>query len=421
MQFFSSTTLLSHEKQQMIQRFPPEIKLSYETVAHKKVSEDYTLCVAIPYGRKAYLWWTHYKNNLVCCLLELNRNNDIGENVTFVKAPYPTDFELGTIISGVLVDENNENNQTEQLAETTNTKTIEKTKPKILLVDDIFMYKGHVLNKFQSATFTTKLPFLTNFFETISSLESPSDQLYMNYYTYWQRNFQMGDEIIPEHISVPYTIRYLQYRNINTIAPNLNISIYKKHIWNPQIVSDKIWDTVDKPMVPNWFLDVHKYIYNQKCLFWVKADIDYDVYYLYAKDAQQANILYQYAYIPNYVTSVMMNKLFRIIKENDNLDYIEESDDEDVYEDIRQDKYVDLQKKVLMECVFDKRFKKWIPVKEIQDHQLERYVPFIHELVIMKQNENKYHHHNRNHQHKTKNPNQNNQPQYKKQRYKNHG
>jgi hypothetical protein len=60
-------------------------------------------------------------------------------------------------------------------------------------------------------------------------------------------------------------------------------------------------------------------------------------------------------------------------------------------------------------------------VKEIQDHQLERYVPFIHELVIMKQNENKYHHHNRNHQHKTKNPNQNNQPQYKKQRYKNHG
>jgi hypothetical protein len=349
----------------------------------------------------------------------LNRNNDIGENVTFVKVPCPVDFELGTIISGVLVDENNENNQTEpRTAETTTTTAT--AKPKLLLVDDIFMYKGHALNKFQSATFNTKMPFLTNFFENIGSLESPDDQLFMNYYTFWQRNFESSDEIIPIHISVPYNIRYLQYRNVNTIAPNLNISIYKKPIWNPQIASDKIWDTVDKPIMPNWFLDVHKYIYNQTCVFWVKADIDYDVYYLYAKDMKQKSTLYQYAYIPNYKTSVMMNKLFRIIKENDNLDYIEESDDEDVYEDIRQDKYVDLHKKVLMECVFDKRFKKWVPTKEIQDQQMDKCVPYIKELVIMKQNEKNKYHNNPQHQNKNKNPNQNNQPQHKKQRYMNH-
>lgn len=36
----------------------------------------------------------------------------------------------------------------------------------------------------------------------------------------------------------------------------------------------------------------------------------------------------------------MMNKLFRKIKENDNLDSIEESDDELEFEDQREDKYV---------------------------------------------------------------------------------
>ena len=35
-----------------------------------------------------------------------------------------------------------------------------------------------------------------------------------------------------------------------------------------------------------------------------------------------------------------MNKHFRIIKENDNLDLLEESDDEDEFENIDEDKYV---------------------------------------------------------------------------------
>jgi hypothetical protein len=40
-----------------------------------------------------------------------------------------------------------------------------------------------------------------------------------------------------------------------------------------------------------------------------------------------------------------MNQLFRNIKENKNLDYIEESDDEADFEDVREDRFVDLKKK----------------------------------------------------------------------------
>ena len=59
----------------------------------------------------------------------------------------------------------------------------------------------------------------------------------------------------------------------------------------------------------------------------------------------------------------MMNALFRNIKENANLDLLEESDDEEEFENIQMDKFVDLEKTIAMECVYSKRFKKWQPVK----------------------------------------------------------
>ena len=72
------------------------------------------------------------------------------------------------------------------------------------------------------------------------------------------------------------------------------------------------------------------------------------------------------AMISTYKCSVMMNKLFRNIKENSNLDLLEESDDEEEFENTQIDKFVDLEKTVIMECVYNKRFKKWQPLKTTQ-------------------------------------------------------
>ena len=67
--------------------------------------------------------------------------------------------------------------------------------------------------------------------------------------------------------------------------------------------------------------------------------------------------------IPDYKNSIFMNGLFRNIRENKNLDYIEESDDEDDFENTQIDKYVDHEKELMVECTFHKRFKKWVPIK----------------------------------------------------------
>jgi len=69
------------------------------------------------------------------------------------------------------------------------------------------------------------------------------------------------------------------------------------------------------------------------------------------------------AHIPNYKTSVMMNAIFRNIKENRNLDALEESDDEDEIADSGKcSSLVDLDKCVKMDCTFNARFKRWHPV-----------------------------------------------------------
>jgi hypothetical protein len=76
------------------------------------------------------------------------------------------------------------------------------------------------------------------------------------------------------------------------------------------------------------------------------------------------------ACIPDYKTSVMMNKLFRNIKENDNLDAIEESDNEEEFEDSREDKYVYLDRSFKMNCEYNNKFKRWVPTSLVGENDI---------------------------------------------------
>ena len=63
-----------------------------------------------------------------------------------------------------------------------------------------------------------------------------------------------------------------------------------------------------------------------------------------------------------------MNKLFRKIKENDNLDLLEESDSEDEFEDISDDKYVNMASQYVMNCAYNLKFGLWEPQYVIKDN-----------------------------------------------------
>jgi hypothetical protein len=99
--------------------------------------------------------------------------------------------------------------------------------------------------------------------------------------------------------------------------------------------------------------------------FHVKADVQNDIYHVLHASDEPITQNTMIAHIPNYKTSVMMNSIFRNIKENRNLDALEESDDEDELADSGNPgkcSLVDLNKCVKMDCTFNARFKRWHPV-----------------------------------------------------------
>ena len=94
--------------------------------------------------------------------------------------------------------------------------------------------------------------------------------------------------------------------------------------------------------------------------FMLKPDMQNDIYYVLHNKDDPITERTMIAHIPNYKTSVMMNSIFRNIKENRNLDALEESDDEEEIVE-REHHVVDMNKCVRMTCVFNNRFKRWQP------------------------------------------------------------
>ena len=107
-------------------------------------------------------------------------------------------------------------------------------------------------------------------------------------------------------------------------------------------------------------------------IFQVHPSICTEIYNLYCLDDKKSIFKYGVAHIPNYKTSVLMNNLFREIKENKNLDALEESDDEEEFQNIELDKYVYLERVFNMTCVYNKKYNRWVPLK-IEDKKIISY------------------------------------------------
>ena len=166
-------------------------------------------------------------------------------------------------------------------------------------------------------------------------LEEPYDILFSISDCFYQWN-----DFVKGSIHIPYEIKHLEYKFLTeNLQTKTSRFIYILNGKQNQVGS-----------LQNTSIQT----------FWITADIQADVYYLSdIKTGQTTDT----AHIPDYKTSVMMNSIFRKIKENINLDSLEESDDEEEFEDCREDKYLQPNKRVKMECVYNTHFNKWVPNK----------------------------------------------------------
>ena len=95
-------------------------------------------------------------------------------------------------------------------------------------------------------------------------------------------------------------------------------------------------------------------------MFYVKADKINDIYLLYTKEKK----FYDIALVISIKLSKYLNHMFRKIKENINLDLLEESDDEDIFENIDTDKFLKTEDFIPMICYYESKLQKWVPIKK---------------------------------------------------------
>ena len=337
----------------------PNFDLSYETITHKKIPSSYDICFAIPQAKKYIVWFYKSEGKNICQLFELNRYKKISVCSLITTSNIVSDIYSGTILFGSI-----------------NCNTDDHS---LFIVEDILMFKGASL---RNVIFGVKLGLIEVFLEN-----QGASTIHYNYNdiisktkltfflpVFWKSHIGIEINSVPSK-DLFYPLHHIQYRSLTSIVPYLNVFLNNRGTfpW------DEITSKIDNKIVQNNRVELIRQIntktiypsnshnhYNiGKCTFIVIADSQNDIYHLFASSLGNAAIYYDVAYIPNYKSSVYMNSLFRNIKENVNIDFIEESDDEEDFEDVRENKYVNLEKKIFMECVYHTKFRRWVPIKVI--------------------------------------------------------
>jgi len=324
----------------------PKIELSYETNSHKKDDMSYRIGLAIPTGKKYYAWITYdEQGDNVIYMMEINREHKIARIFwTYCQIFATGKYEIGTIFYG----------------------TVTEGDHIVFLIEDI-LYDCGVQTKY--FLFGQKM---TTIYRFLRELINENLLYRFALPVIWELDDseQIERNEIPEKWSnrIGYTVHHIQYRCINKIAPFINVFFNKPSINIEGNLVTTTKTTIREHLRPvcKYRADYNKPQYKSPAIFLVKADIETDIYQLYAYGRNKTREYYGIAYIGSYETSVFMNRLFRHIKENENLDFIEESDDEEEFENVDPERFVDLEKEILVECVFSAKFKKWIPKRAMQ-------------------------------------------------------
>jgi len=352
----------------------PDLKLSYENITHKKVYNT-ELVMAIPEGPKCFAWFTHFNDAPVCLIID-----DKKQSIKQVLCCFKTNLAYGTIVSGTMIAKN-----------------------QFFAIQDIFHYKGADVSRknwsdkmdlfhklmtidLQQVAYNRNFvvfglpPFANTYDEVICLCKSIRGYKFPPYPPYpplekVEPNAKRPDVKRQEAKQVEST--YWQGPNppLGKVSAKQEPNAKRPDVKRQEVKRDEVkqvestyWQgpkmITKGPLAPPFpkvdkVDKVERMPRVKESVFVVKPDIQNDIYHLY----EEGNKYHSVALIPDYKTSVMMNKLFRNIKENANLDALEESDNEDEFEDERDDRFVFLDKSYKMVCAYNYKFKKWAPVR----------------------------------------------------------
>jgi hypothetical protein len=212
---------LSQLQQSHLLKRLPDFELSYETISHNKVSNEYNIAFAIPTGKKAYVWFTFQGDIDVCYFMELNKDKKISKTIQLDnQVDFKTQLTLGTILYGsIVLDEN--------------------TKKQWFIIEDIMYYKGISMKK---TLLNEKLVYMHDFMKI-----APNNRINGNDFIFilpmiWKVTIEAElPAQIPDEINkiIGYNAHHIQYRTMNCIKPYLNVLLTRKLIQTPNNIKNK--------------------------------------------------------------------------------------------------------------------------------------------------------------------------------------
>jgi hypothetical protein len=204
-------------------------------------------------------------------------------------------------------------------------------------IEDMYYYKGSDLTNY---SYLKKLQLIRQCLEKELCSNALTNKFTIFGLPIFKTNFS---SLLQEIVLLPYKVDKIQYRFFNS-KKVLAVKYYKPN------TNKNVFERGTNAMTKT-----------NKAVFKVSPQIQTDIYNLFVYNDGKEEF-FSIAFIPDYNTSVLMNKLFRNIKENINLDALEESDDEAEFENEKEDKYVFLDRSFKMNCQYNHKFKKWVPI-----------------------------------------------------------
>lgn len=380
--------LSSTEVESLLSNFPVT-RLSYEVPVHKNDPQAYASgykCFILPKGRRCVAWATEWNHKKVFACIDVaggkhvsvspalrkfqQENGWYPGNVRIFDTCFHSSLVYGTVFSGVVfrMDTSLNPNGGGLVS--------------LFSIHNVYWYKGDPI---QPLTLTRHIQLCEKIFSEreIRQVSYTKINSIIFGLPVLCNTDEDAERLIP---SLPYDTFAIQYRN------NMNTRIFQRIIRsdesNTVISNTRHFAPVSAPLpapvvMPKPLPQSHTHsrplltrhifvppsddmLTNIQATFIVRPNIQNDIYELFVRPIgrnQTEPVFHNFAHIPNYKTSMMMNRLFRNIRENERLDALEESETEEEFENVDPDKYVSLTKEYTMLCRFHKRFCRWVPIQ----------------------------------------------------------
>tara|TARA_B100000780_G_scaffold278506_1_gene252247 strand:- start:1655 stop:2701 length:1047 start_codon:yes stop_codon:yes gene_type:complete len=327
--------------EQILYRYPNKISIKNLNIynngnSNNKIlfNPDAKYYILKPKGKRAYLWFTYFEKKQICILIFMNNRQINHPSNEFYE--YPIKFNDDICYNNML------------LFGYYLTTNIHKGKQHRFVIENVFNY--NIYNDI-----LVKNDYNFNYNYKIELFKKILPQLYSN------NNYVVNLPIILNNSD-----------NVFKLINKLDYNIYSAAAYSDnKYLGNYIFSNTNNTGSNNNSNNNNKIV----ATFKITPCINQDLYNLTIMNNDTEEV-YDLALIDSYKTSLFMNKLFRKIKENANLDLLEESDDEEEFENVNVDKFVHLNKQYLIDCVYNHKFKKWVPQnisknKVITKHNLE--------------------------------------------------